>query len=190
MKKLVAAGKKRAVTPRKKNGKLTKADRSRLLNRSSRGTTAPRKHKAKAPRKLKTALHSDAAGATVVKQEPQSVPIEMLADSRFYPPVAVIPRCLPGINRPGPFIQVVVPTERPKPRIWVRVTKGDDRNGEGIVAVENPRCPLMVRGTRVSFVGGTAETPPRLSSQVVGEVLERVVTNKEISDNSEKSVPS
>jgi hypothetical protein len=77
--------------------------------------------------------------------------------------VVMTPRVIPGMTKPGPYCEVVFPVSHPKPRCWVRVIEGDERNGRGVVFMPPLVSGARIeRGLKVRFAGGTAFTPAKV----------------------------
>lgn len=73
-------------------------------------------------------------------------------------------RSAPGHTAPGPYCEVLAKcyegTAQVKRRIWVRVEKGDDRNGTGkVINVPSDASEHWQVGAPVRFAGGTAQSP-------------------------------
>lgn len=154
--------KNRAIKKAKVEAKSKKSAPSAPKAKARKVSAKSARKKCKVHRKWRTVVKTE---ATIEK--PVVVPVEFALPERW-PAVVMVPRTLPGTQQMGPFTEIVVPLQpRPKPRVWVRVIAGDDKNGQGILIVGHPRVDIP-KGMKVRFAGGTDQSPARMIEPQVG----------------------
>ena len=150
------ASKKKAPAKRQNGAKLLADKPARKMGiERVKKTAAPKK-----PAKAKTVLST--AAVAEVKQA------DVLRPQHNFPPVAMEPRQIPGTELVGPYAPVKLNTpQRPLPVVWVRVVKGNERQGRGMVVHAPAELASVYVGATLDYTGGSDAYPAKALSLVL-----------------------